>query len=67
MSKKFKIAFALLLLLFFMLSTSSLILASKPHCAAGYVECLKAAGDNEEALDDCLRGWAACEGIPIDY
>ncbi|HOP61042.1 MAG TPA: hypothetical protein PKZ60_06475 [Candidatus Saccharicenans sp.] len=67
MSKKFKIAFALLLLLFFMLSTSSLILASKPHCDEAYVVCLRVAGNNTAALDDCLRGWAACEGIPIDY
>jgi hypothetical protein len=65
--KKLRIIFALTLLIILVLSTSNLILASKPHCGAGYVACLKAAGDNKSDLDDCLRGWAACEGKYLDY
>ncbi len=57
----------LLFVLFVMFGSFGIknILFAKEHCDKAYLVCLDEADNNKSALDDCLRGWAACEGIPL--
>ncbi|MHA1705126.1 MAG: hypothetical protein ACTSUX_03490 [Promethearchaeota archaeon] len=66
MKKKLIGILTLTLVVCLVLLTSALILAAPDHCNAGYVACLEVAGDDTGALNDCLRGWAACAGIPLE-
>ena len=67
MKKKLVVLFALVLLVCAAIFVVPGQLSAKSHCAAAYLACIDAAGDDTGSLDDCLRGWAACEGIPLNY